>query len=216
MSGQKDNRQPFNSRAVMAILSRLISGTILSLMFFHYFSAQDGGSAFETSRLWWEIALNLQLLSIGMMWFSYMDRITPEPGPLRRLQLTKCWLAILAVSTPIAVGLIAALNNWFVEKPSPMVFVIIVVLATTHLVISLAVRLKIEKHIQRREKIFSSVQRFAFFAPSIMFTLLATACALVGDTIWFSATPLFLFMQGSMPYVMELLGVAEPETYHRA
>lgn len=214
--GKKGGNQPFNSRAVMAILSRLISGVILSLMFFQYFSSQGGGSAFETSRLWWEIALNLQLLSIGMMWFSYVDRISPVPGPLRRLQLIKCWLAILAVSTPFVVGFIAVLGNWFVEKPSPMVFVIIVGLAVAHLAVSLAVRLKIENYIWKREQIYSRRQRLAFFTPSIMFAALATACALVGDTIWFSFTPLFIFMQGSMPYVMEIIGVTEPEIYSGA
>lgn len=207
------DRRLFNSRAFMAILSRLISGTILSLMFFQYFSSQEDGSAFVTSRLWWEISLNLQLLSAGMMWFSYADRISPKPGPLRRLQLTKCWLAILAVSTPFVVGFIAVLNDWFVEKPEPIVFVIIVGLAVVHLAVSLAVRLKIENYSQHPRQIYSAHRRLAFFAPSIAFAMLAVVCGIVGDTIWFSFAPLFVFTQGSMPYIMEMAGVSEMETY---
>lgn len=210
---EKAERRPLNSRAVMAILSRLISGTILSLMFHQYFSSTDDGSAFVTSRLWWEIALNLQLLSAGMMWFSYTDRISQVPGRLRTLQLTKCWLAIFAVSTPFAVGLIAVLNDWFIAKPPPIVFGIIVGLAAAHLAVSLTVYRLIERYRQKRQKIYTVSQRLAFFAPSLLFTVLATACVTSGDTIWFSFTPLFLFMQGSMPYVMEIAGITEPETY---
>ncbi len=162
-SGENEaDRKPFNSRALMAILSRLISGTILSLMFFQYFSSQGGGPAFVTSRLWWEIALNMQLLSAGMMWFSYADRISQIPGPLRRLQLTKCWLAILAVSTPFVVGLVAVLNDWFIAKPPPIVFAIIIGLAVVHMAISLLVYRMIERYRQKRKEIYTVSQQFAF------------------------------------------------------
>jgi len=214
--GKEADRKPFNSRAVMAILSRLISGTILSLMFFQYFSSQGDGAAFVTSRLWWEIALNLQLLSAGMMWFSYVDRISQMPGTLRRLQLTKCWMAIFAVSTPFAVALVAVFNDWFVAKPPPIIFGIIIGLAVLHLIVSLFIHRKIEKHRQKRRQIYSAQQRLAFFAPSLVFTVLATACVYTGDTIYFSFAPIFLFLQGSMPYVMEIAGITKPETYSTA
>lgn len=213
LTGAKNVRsKAVSSRAAMAIVSRLIAGSILSLMFFQYFSSPSGSSAFVTSRLWWEIALNLQILSIGMMWFSYADRICPEQGPLRRLQLIKRWLAILAVSTPFVVGFIAVVNNWFTERPPPIVFGIIVGLALAHLIISLTVRLQIEKHRQHRQD-YTAWWRLAFFAPSILFTFIAIACLRSGDLMWFSIAPLFLFIQGSMPYFMEVIGVVEPEAY---
>lgn len=211
--GQKLRSVAFNSRVVMAILSRLISGTILSLLFHQYFSSQDDGSAFVTSRLWWEIALNLQLLSAGMMWFSYTDRISQTRGPLRTLQLIKCWLAILAVSTPFAVGFIAVLNNWFIAKPQSTVFVTILCLAAIHLVASLFVYRKIERYRQKRKQIYTVPQRLAFFVPTMTFALLAVFDAASGGTTWFTVAPLFLFIQGTMPYVMEIAGVTEPETY---
>lgn len=212
VTGQKPAVSPFNTRALMAILSRLISGSILSLMFHQYFSSTGTGSAFVTSRLWWEIALNLQLLSAGMMWFSYVDRISEEKGRLRTLQLTKCWMAIFAVCTPFVVSLIAVLNDWFIAKPPPLVFGIIAGLAALHLAVSLTVYRMIGRYRQKQQK-KSTIQRLVFFAPSLLFTLMATVCVFSGDTIWFSLTPLFLFMQGSMPYVMEIAGVTEPEAY---
>jgi len=212
-NSQKTGLKSGNSRAVMAVLSRIISGVILSLMFQQYFSSQDGAAAFVTSRLWWEIALNFQLLSAGMMWFSYQDRIDPVPGPLRTLQLIRCWLAILAVLTPFAIGFFAVLNNWFVTKPPPSAFLLVICLAAVHLVTSLLLYRKIEGYRQRAKIVFTPRQRLAFFVPSMAFVLLAMVDASGGGNTWLIVAPVFLFIQGSMPYIMEIAGITEPEQY---
>jgi len=212
-NSQKLGLRSGNSRSVMAVLSRVIAGVILSLMFQQYFSSQGDGSAFVTSRLWWEIALNFQLLSAGMMWFSYQDRIDPTPGPLRRLLLTKCWLAILAVLTPFAIGFVAVLNNWFVTKPAPSVILLVIGLAVVHLTVSLFVYGKIKFYRKRVKNVFTTGQRIAFFAPGMALVLLAVIDGFGSGTTWIIAAPMFVFLQGSMPYIMEIVGVTEPEYF---
>ncbi|WP_262694602.1 hypothetical protein [Kordiimonas aquimaris] len=202
-----------DARAVMGVLSRLIAGGILALMFDQYFASQAAGTAFVKSRIWWEIVLNLQLLSAGMIWYSYSDRVTRERGRLRTLQMTRLWLSVFASLTPTLVGLAAVFQDWFEVLPGVGIFVVILIFATVHLIISLYVYRQIEAYRISPKPTYSNRERLVFYAPTIIFISCVSIDLIVGANTWFIIMPIMLFSQGSMPYVFEALGLKSVENY---
>lgn len=203
----------YDARAVMGVLSRLIAGGILVLMFDQYFISQATGSAFVKSRIWWEIILNLQLLSVGLLWFSYSDRVTRERGRLKTLQMVRLGLSLFASLTPTWVGLAAIFYDWFVVLPGVGVFVAILIFATIHLIISLYVYGQIEAYRTTPKPTYSKVERVLFYAPTIIFICCVSIDLVVGANTWFIIMPILLFSQGSMPYVFEAIGLKTVENY---
>lgn len=202
-----------DTRALMAVVARLIAGFILALMFHQYFSTQGTGAAFVQSRVWWEIILNLQLLAIGMMWFSYSDRVTSQPGRLRKLQMARRWLAIFAVSTPAALAIVGVFRDWFTTRPGAHALVIVSALAVVHLAVSLRIYKSIEEYRVSKKHVYTRQQRIIFFMPSILFLALVAVDLPTGGMWWFILLPFMVFLQGAMPYIFETVGLKQPEVY---
>lgn len=218
---QPRKRQLGDSRALMAALARLVAGGILSVMFYEYFSRPETGATLTQSRLWWEIVLNLQLLSAGMVWFSYSDRVSPASGKMRILQFFRLILAVCAVMTPTFFGVFAAIFGWFTVPPHPWVFYTIASLASLHLAGSLFLYFRIEGGSSTGSSTGSSIGAanrsvgyyLVFFSPSLSFMVAVAVSAFTQGKEWIILLPLLVFAQGSMPYIMEYAGLTVPKRY---
>ena len=110
-------------RALLTAIALIITGVIVAQMVAQYVTTSELDQGLNRSRLWWEIVLNLQLLSVGMIWFSYSDRIGEATGPVRRLHIVTCGFVSLSAFMPTILGALSASNNWFEIRPNHGVFV---------------------------------------------------------------------------------------------
>jgi len=195
--------QLHDGRALLAAIALMITAVIVAQMVAQYVTTTEIDQGLNRSRLWWEIVLNLQLLSVGMTWFSYSDRISAATGPVRRMHIINCIFVSLGAVMPTFLGAVSASNNWFEIRPSPEAFVGFFWFGVSVWLIGLVLqsvlihfRKKARKHKIRRRSI-------AFFLPSILLGVTALLDAPRGGTVWLILTPILLYMQGALPYFLK-------------
>ncbi|MBV1901897.1 MAG: hypothetical protein KUG56_09505 [Kordiimonadaceae bacterium] len=106
-----------DGRAILAALALVLTGAILSSMIYQYFAGQYTGAAILRSRTWWEIVMNLQVLSLAFIWFCYADRLQSRTGREKRVVLVRLLFGLAAVFVPTAIALISAFFGWFEKRP---------------------------------------------------------------------------------------------------
>lgn len=185
-------------RALMVAAALTMSGIIISLMVRQYLTTSGVDDALIRSRLWWEVVLNLQILSAGTIWFAFSDAIGMSEGSRRRWYIAQCSFTIISVLLPTFLGTVAAFNNWFEVRPDGVVYWTFLALGLLHWLSGLLLRYLMGVRHKR--------QAFARFSPLEFLPVLALiVCALLdtvnGGTTWLMLTPFLLYLQGSIPYL---------------
>jgi len=209
-----ENSKPIGSRwklldgrALLIALALMITGVIVAQMVAQYVTTTELDRGLNRSRLWWELVLNLQLLSVGMIWFSYADRISAATGSVRRMHIINCGFVSLSAFMPTILGALSASNNWFEIRPGPDVFVGFFLFGVSFWFIGLVLQLLLahfkkktnrHRHLRRRD--------VAIFVPSLALGIVALVDAPGGGTLWLIFTPLMLYLQGALPYFMKAFG----------
>jgi len=195
--------QLHDGRALLTAIALMITSVIFAQMVAQYVTTTEVNQGLIRSRLWWEMVLNLQLLSVGMIWFSYSDRISIATGPIRRMHIINCGFVSLSVFMPTFLGVVSASNNWFEIRPGPDVFVGFFLFGISAGLIGLVLqtilyrlRRKSAEHYARRRGIW-------FFLPSIALGLAVVFDAPGGGTWWLILTPILLYLQGAVPYLLK-------------
>ncbi len=195
-------------RAILAAQALLITGCILSLMLQQFLYVAEGEGAFTRSRIWWELILNMQLLSMGMMWFYYSDRISDATGRRRTFYIVRCFFAVITVSVPSLLGAIAAFNNWFQIKPEPHVLYNFGLFAIAYWFGGLFLHGQISLGQAGRQRLKGKRARRKgpkvwFFVPLQILLLVIVLDAATGGTDWVMYVPLLLSLQAAVPYLMK-------------
>lgn len=198
----------------MAAIALMITGVIVASMVDHYVSAANEATATAVtrSRLWWEIVLNLQILSVGMIWFCYSDRIGDSRGAARRLHIALCSFAIVSALMPSFLGAVSAANNWFEIRPNPTSFVGFFIFGVSFWLLTLLSQILLG---MARSKLKRSAYRHwgvAFYTPAIALGVLALLDAPGGGTLWLVMTPVLLYLQGALPYLMKAVSFEPDDT----
>lgn len=200
-------------RAFMGGVSLVIAGTIITVMLLQYLAAIDE-TGFTRSRLWWEMALNLQILAAGLMWFCYTDRIEDSRGRVRFLNRIRLWFGMYGVLLPAVISVIGIINGWFEERPSN-VFLIVFALAMysvwqVGVVVDWFIRRSVYRNAVKAEattsKPPSAVSRLVLYLPIIILVFVLIFCWVNDDAWWVLAIPVFVYLQGSMPFFMRAFG----------
>lgn len=210
-------RRVVDRRAGMAAIALLITGVIISLMVEQYLTAQQQAAAFTRSRLWWEIVLNLQLLSAAMMWFSYNDRIGEASGDARGWLIFRQWLGVTSVLMPSFIALIGIFHNWLEVKPRGDIVVGFAAMTLMVWGSAVALRRIVESRAGNFVPKWSAAYHLMYFAPILSLLLLGAFCLAMGDVYWIVAAPFLLYLQGAMPFVLRVFGMhpragSTPET----
>lgn len=187
----------------MTAVALLVTAVIVAQMVAQYVTTTAVDQALNRSRLWWEIVLNLQLLSVGMIWFSYSDRISVATGPVRHLHIITCGFVSLTAIMPTLLGAISASNNWFEIRPGPDVFVGFFVFGVTTWLVGLLLQSILYWLRKKSMKRPGQRRGILFFLPSIALGIIALVDGPGGGTLWFILTPIMLYLQGAMPYLMK-------------
>lgn len=187
-------------RSLMAGCALVTSGIIIALMVRQYHMTSSIDDALTRSRLWWEVVLNIQILSAGVIWFAHSDAISRTEGKSKRIYILQCMFSIVSVLLPSILAFIAVVNNWFEVRPSPSVYWIFVCLGFLHwawgFLFVVARRWRLDASSRRKRRLL----RPGEFAPFVVLLIVIAIDAPSGGYMWTIATPVLLFMQGAMPY----------------
>lgn len=194
-------------RALLGAIALIITGVILADMLWHYLQAINGESALTASRLWWELVLNLQILSAAMVWFCYSDRIDGSVGRIRRLQIVRRWFAIITVLLPSLLGAAGIQQNWFVDHP-PSSFVWAFACAVMLFWLSgVAVHALVQRNRRNKPRQASTLYRILFFIPTLALVSVTLLDAPFGGQTWLLAIPVLTYLQGAMPFITKTFGL---------
>jgi len=196
-----------DSRSLLAAFALVITGAILADMLWHYLRAVNGESALTDSRLWWELVLNLQILSAAMMWFCYSDRIDGSEGRIKILQIVRRWFAIITVLLPSMLGAVGIQQNWFVEQP-PISFVwSFACVVMLFWLAGLLVHHMVQRTRRNRRPPASFTYRLLFMLPAISLIVVTLLDAPFGGQTWLLAIPVLTYIQGAMPFITKAFGL---------
>lgn len=196
-----------DGRSLFGGLALLITGVIVAMMVQHYVSSGESGAGITRSRLWWEVVLNLQILSVGMIWFCYSDRISDAQGPVRRLHILLCGFAILSALMPSILGAVSAANDWFSIRPGPQAFIGFFIFGVAFWLVTLVAQLWLLGMRSRYAKRKRRKRHVAFYAPALTLAAIALVDAPSGGTTWLTMTPILLYLQGALPYLLKAIRV---------
>ena len=192
----------YQGRSLLVGIALLISGAILAQFVDQYISSQLLDSAITRSRLWWEIVLNLQIMSFGIVWFCYVDPITNSSGRRKFNQIIMFLLASITVLMPSIAGGVALANGWFSTRPDidefRGVFILGIALWLSMLLFQYITLYRFQSPSTR------AIRR----RPLLLYSPLLAWLAVIGFDIqsegqlWYVATPFLIYLQGALPYVI--------------
>ena len=193
-------------RSLMVAGALTMSGVIIAHMIHLYLdnSAIDGGVT--RSRLWWEIVLNLQILSSGVVWFAYADIISNAEGKRRRSYIFQCVFVIMSVLLPTLLGAVAAWNNWFEIRPDTEVYWAFIGLGLLHWFIGIFMQWHHSRRYKKEKRSNAKRIKAVEFLPVLVLVLIAVIDAPAGGTHWLVAMPVLLYMHGAVLFVLDGFG----------
>jgi len=195
-------------RAFAGALAILMVGVQLTVMMAFYFI--PGGDAFAllSTRWWWEVALNLQILSIALMWMCHTERISSAAGWRKFRAIVRLVVGLAGISTPFWTLVICARNDWFNNKPEPeaLLFFGTVVFAVW-LLLAYAVPLFVQLFMRGQNFIYATSgsgsrrQVIWTFSPFLLLGLLAAEETVRGGNMHFVMWPFLTYLHCAMPYL---------------
>ncbi len=195
-------------RALLTAIALMITGVIVAQMVEQYVTTTEIDQGIIRSRLWWELVLNLQILCIGMIWFSYSDRIGDTSGPVRRLHIINCGFVSLSAILPAFLGVISASSGWFEIRPGPDVFIGLFLFGVSFWLIGLLLQSLLIHYKNKAKKQRLRRRGIGFFAPSLLLGVTALIDGPGGGTLWLILTPIMLYLQGALPYFLKAFGLS--------
>lgn len=164
-------------------------------------------SGLTGSRLWWEIVLNLQILSVAMMWFCYSDRIDGSKGRIRLLQIVRRWFAIVTVLLPSMFGVLGVYQNWFFENPPGNVVWAFACAVLLFWLSGVFMHALVQRGRRNRPSEAAWVYRVLFFIPAALLAVIMLVDIPAGGQTWLLAIPILTYLQGAMPFITKAFGL---------
>ncbi|WP_262694601.1 hypothetical protein [Kordiimonas aquimaris] len=192
-------------RSLFGAIALIITGIILATMLYQYLNVVEG--ALSRSRLWWEIVLNVQILSAAMMWFCYSDRIENSTGAVKRLQIIRLWFTIVTVLLPTFFGVAGVGFNWFEYEPSPLLISLFCAAVFLYWLLGLWVHMRVQKKRSNPNRPASGLFYAATYSPIILLLLISVFDAPQGGVFWLYAIPVLTYIQGAMPFIVKAFGL---------
>jgi len=190
----------------MGGIALTIVGAILTSMLKLYFAGEYTGEGIVGSRLWWEVALNLQILSAALMWFCYADRIDENVGAMRRIMQLRMWFGLFVVFLPLWMAILSFYLNWFEVRPpieivNAMIYGMVVFWAiATLLPRILMLKIKSEKTPYRAVLANMKPTHWYSLAPTYFLVVIWIIGLWDDSVIRYQYAPIMLYFQAAVPY----------------
>ena len=194
------------TRSLMVAGALVTTGIIMANMVYLYMSDGAIVGGVPRSRLWWEIVLNFQILSVGFVWFAYSDIIGMTEAKRKYVYILQCCFVCLSLLMPSFVGAIAVWNNWFETRPPESAFWVVVAAGILNWAVGL-----ILQHLHWRRSTKNKAGNTVTLPLSQFLPLLVLAVVLVVDVLtdgnlWWIAMPFLLYLQSAMAFILDGFG----------
>lgn len=205
--------------ALLGACGLILTGVVLSIMSYHYFTGEFSEDGVARSRTWWEIVLNGQVLALALMWFNYSDEIQRTDHGKRGIIWLRMAMGMLAVSVPGVILIIAVIFGWFEHKAPVSVVHHIFVVSIGFWLVTILVNL-IAVHYSTTGTISIKRAMGSFTPASIWLSLpligvtgLLAFDWIAGAARWYYFVPVLCYSQAAMPFIERGFGVgrAAPE-----
>jgi len=201
-----------SDRAILTAIAMLITGGILSSMSMSFLdSMRDAG--LSRSRLWWEIVLNLQILSGALVWFSFVERIKIATGARYYVRCAQFFVALVATLLPVEIGLAGAALGWFENKPDlvDLNWLILICLVLWAMGMSLPVLVqRVAEGRWRVPPFFAGLglsRILLRLSPLLAAILLAVVEVYRGGELHYYYGPILLYLQGALSYLLRAIRI---------
>lgn len=161
-----------------------------------------------TARWWWEIVLNLQILSFAFMWFCHHNRLVLSRGRWRFRAVSHFVTGVVSVSYPVLLMLISAYMDWF-RAPPPQSQVYTLIFAGTALWAVGTFVMPILHWLVVRHETDGQVKPvlgtgsktwLQTYWPTIVGLVVAGVEIERGGLVGFTLLPMLMYLQGALPY----------------
>lgn len=204
-----------DGRALLGAFALILTGIVLSVMIYLYFSGNYGISAISTARVWWEIIMNFQVLSIACIWFCYANAIYIPVRNIAVLMRIRLCVAMFAVMIPLWIVLVSVFMNWFVQPPTLRVFEYILLFMFALWVFSTITPRVSQLRAYNKSISFVSLWhgsktiRLASFLPLSILLMLVIYDMTIGKTYCYYCMPFLLYLQSAVPYLRKGISFGE-------
>ncbi len=198
-----------DSRAFLGALALLIVGVIMSFKVGFFFAPQIFGDGMLTSRWWWEIVLNLQILCLAFMWFCHHDRMVQSEGRWRLRAVVNFIIGTISVCYPVMLLLIGAYLDWFRAIPPESAVIRLMLVgiglwAVGSFVMPIFTMLLVGRENLGKSGDYLGLHPVAWlraFWPSFMVALIIAVEWARGSELLYMFVPIFMYLQGALPYL---------------
>ncbi|MBL4640038.1 MAG: hypothetical protein JKY57_05860 [Kordiimonadaceae bacterium] len=202
-----------DSRAIFGAVAFLLTGAILSSMVYQYLAGEYTGAAIVRSRSWWEVVMNLQILSIAFVWFCYADRLQKREGKYKAVVMVRLFFGLLAVSVPLLIAVLSAFMGWFeVRPPAHIVDLILCVMVGFWAISTIIPRVVA---VRAHDGLVNFQAYWNYFRPKSLFSIspmIMAGLVLLTDFVfgvenYYLAFPVLFYAQSAMPFFMRGFGI---------
>lgn len=203
-----------DGRSLIGGIALVITGATLSIMTYLYFEERFTGAEILKSRWLWEIILNLQILSIGCMWFCYADRIKSRDTVKAQQMKVRMLLSLFAVLVPTWIMLLTASMGWFEDLPPQWVIDLLFLVMLGYWLLSAIIpRLMVMQAEGRYLGKHLLVRRFKYLwhvLPFMSALTIAVVDLLRGTQHYYLCVPFLFYTQAAVPYFLSGLTFEKP------
>lgn len=198
-----------DSRAFLGALALLIVGVIMAFKVGFFFAPDIFGTGMLTSRWWWEIVLNLQILCLAFMWFCHHDRIVQSGGRWRIRAIVNFLVGMVSVSYPAMLLILGAYLDWFRDTPPESSVMLLMLGAIALWAAGSFIMPIVTTMLVGKENLGPGSARLGLnpkawvqtFWPSFVVALIIFLEALRGSERLYMFVPIFMYLQGALPYL---------------
>lgn len=185
----------------------LITGCVLSAMCGLYFYSSSVGENFLKSRIFWEVVLNFQVVSLALIWFAYDDRIENAKGRWRARMTVNLIFAVTVNLAPLGFFFYTAGYAWagaFPDEAEVAYIVRGIVLGwlVFEIVVQSSFRLVTGQLLLRSGGVpkWSMRRFFANMWPVVLMVIVVVGAEVTGERWFFIVAPIFGYMKGGLDF----------------
>ncbi len=195
-------------RALAGAVALLLVGIHLSIMSGLYFLMDRQSFEMFHTGWWWEIALNLQIVCYFLMYLCHRGRMQHEVRWRRIRARFRFAIAMLGVSVPSILLIVAARGSWFEYPPEQheVIFFISVVFGlwvlVSYILPYIVSRILPGKRlVHTRIGNTNGIGTLLYFSPLLLLLMLASVEMITGGKMHFILWPFFAYLQGGVLYL---------------
>ncbi len=195
------------NRALLGAAAMVIVGIVLSMLASDYIEGLGEAGGLTTSRWWWEIVLNSQILCAAFIWFTHIDKVKASSGWRCAVSLLQLLFGLLAILLPVWIALAGILFGWFKTGPTLETMNVTIFVCLSLWALAWLMLWGVESFGRRRLVLpwFLMLGRWHVallgISPLMLAILISVVEAMRGGYQHYIYAPFLFYLQGAVPYL---------------